>query len=193
MSHGDAPADPSPLARRRFLTTAAGAAAALLAGHRPGWTDAPAPSGAGERALAFVNTHTGESLSTVYWSDGAYRAEALARLNRLLRDHRTGGVTEVDRRLFDLLHALRADLGTRAPFHVISCYRSPKTNAGLRAAGRAVAEKSLHMEGKAMDVRLPGVRLEDLHRAAVARKGGGVGFYLGPQFVHVDVGRVRYW
>ena len=192
MSLGD-PADPSSFPRRRFLTTAAGAAAALLAGHRNGWTDAPAPSGARERALSFFNTHTGESVNAVYWCDGAYRPEELSKLYRVLRDHRTGGVRDIDCRLFDLLHTLRTDLGTSKPFHVISCYRSPKTNSGLRAAGRAVAEKSLHMEGKAMDVRIPGVPIEVLHRAAVARRAGGVGFYLGPQFVHVDVGRVRYW
>ena len=92
-----------------------------------------------------------------------------------------------------VLHALRRGLGTESPYHVISCYRSPKTNAKLRAAGRAVAENSLHMRGKAMDVRLPGVPLGDLHRAAVALKAGGVGYYSGPSFVHVDVGRVRYW
>lgn len=192
MPPGDGPTEPSN-ARRRFLSTAAGAAAALLAGHRTGWTDAPAPASAGERALSFFNTHTGENVTAVYWCDGAYRSEALAQLNRVLRDHRTGAVRDIDCRLFDLLHTLRADLGTRAPFHVISCYRSPRTNAGLRAAGRAVAEKSLHMEGKAMDVRIPGVRLDDLHQAAVARRAGGVGYYLGPSFVHVDVGRVRYW
>jgi uncharacterized protein YcbK (DUF882 family) len=99
----------------------------------------------------------------------------------------------VDRGLLDVLHALRLDLGTTAPFHVISCYRSSKTNAALRANGRAVAERSLHMLGKAADVRIPGVSLDDLHRAAVARKAGGVGYYSGPSFVHVDVGRVRYW
>jgi uncharacterized protein YcbK (DUF882 family) len=129
----------------------------------------------------------------VYWSDGAYVPEALAAINRVLRDHRTGEVITIDRHLLDVLHGLRADLGTAAPFHVISCYRSPKTNAALRAGGHAVAEKSLHLQGRAADVRLPGIALDDLHRAAVARKAGGVGYYSGPSFVHVDVGRVRYW
>jgi len=129
----------------------------------------------------------------MYWADGEYRPEGLAAINRVLRDHRTGGIKPIDCRLLDVLHLLRKDLGTTAPFHVISCYRSPNTNAGLRARGRAVAEKSLHMEGKAADVRLPGVPLDDLHRAAVARKAGGVGYYSGPSFVHVDVGRIRYW
>jgi uncharacterized protein YcbK (DUF882 family) len=175
--------------RRRFLSVAGLAGASLLLG-RSARADAPLPSA---RALAFVNTHTGEKVSATYWADGRYVPGALAAIDRVLRDHRTGDVIEVDRRLLEVLHALRRDLGTEAPYHVISCYRSPRTNAKLRAAGRAVAENSLHMLGKAMDVRVPGVALDDLHRAAVARKAGGVGYYAGPSFVHVDVGRIRYW
>ena len=182
---------PEPPGRRLFLSAAAGAAVSLLVG-RPSAADAPFTARR-ERALSFFNTHTGESVSAVYWADGVYREEALATFNRVLRDHRTGGLHAVDTRLLDLLHALRGDLGTRAPFHVISCYRSPATNATLRSHGHAVAEHSLHMEGKAMDVRLPGVALDALHEAAVARRAGGVGYYSGPSFVHVDVGRVRYW
>ena len=180
-----------PFGRRRFLTTAAGAAASLLVVGRAGWADAPAASG--RRSLSFLNTHTGESVSAVYWADGAYRAEGLAEIDRVLRDHRTGAVRAIDRRLLDVLHALRRDIGTSAPFHVISCYRSPQSNDALRRAGRAVAEHSLHMEGKAADIRVPGVALDDLHRAAVARRAGGVGYFSGPSFVHVDVGSVRYW
>jgi len=181
-----------PSSRRRFLAAAGTAAAALLL-PRPSAADAPYTAAARDRSLSFFNTHTGESLTAVYWADGAYREEGLAALSRVLRDHRTGGVHAIDPRLFDLLHALRADLGTRSPFHVISCYRSPATNASLRSQGRAVAEHSLHMEGKAMDIRVPGIKLDDLHERAVARKAGGVGYYSGPSFVHVDVGRVRYW
>ena len=182
-----------PFGRRQFLTTAAAVAASLLVRGRAGWADAPATITSGRRALSFLNTHTGESVSTVYWADGEYRADGLAAIDRVLRDHRTGAVRPIDRRLLDVLHALRRDIGTSAPFNVISCYRSPQSNAALRRAGRAVAEHSLHMEGKAADIRLPGVALDDLHRAAVGLKAGGVGYYSGPSFVHVDVGRVRYW
>jgi uncharacterized protein YcbK (DUF882 family) len=195
MSAHDSSLHP-PFGRRLFLATAAGAAASLLAG-RTASADAPAASpeimGRGARSLSLLNTHTGESVSAVYWADGEYRAEGLAAIDRVLRDHRTGLVRPIDRRLLDVLSALRQDVGTRAPFHVISCYRSPQSNAALRRAGRAVAEHSLHMEGKAADIRVPGVPLEELHRAAVARRAGGVGYYSGPSFVHVDVGRVRYW
>jgi uncharacterized protein YcbK (DUF882 family) len=175
--------------RRRFLSTIGLFGASFLFGRSALADLGPARP----RSLSFLNTHTGEKLTAVYWADGAYQADALAAINRVLRDHRTGLVKSIDRRLLDVLHALRLDLGTTAPFHVISCYRAPQSNALLRRLGRAVAEKSLHMEGKAADVRLPGVRLDDLHKAAVARKAGGVGYYSGPSFVHVDVGRVRYW
>jgi uncharacterized protein YcbK (DUF882 family) len=180
------PVSPS---RRQFLASAGLAGVSLLLG-RSASADV---ARTGPRSLSFLNTHTGEKVSAVYWAEGGYVAGALADIDRVLRDHRTGDVIAVDRHLLDVLHALRRDLGTSAPFHVISCYRSPKTNAALRARGRAVASKSLHMVGKAADIRVPGLALDDVHRAAVALKAGGVGYYSGPSFVHVDVGRIRYW
>jgi uncharacterized protein YcbK (DUF882 family) len=175
--------------RRQFLSAAGLAGASLLLG-RSAFADYMPPS---SRSLSFVNTHTGEKVAATYWADGRYVPDALAAMDRVLRDHRTGDVIEVNRHLLDVLYAIRRDLGTSAPFHVISCYRSPKTNAALRANGHAVAQKSMHMQGKAADVRIPGVALDDLHKAAVVRKAGGVGYYSGPSFVHVDVGPVRYW
>ena len=119
--------------------------------------------------------------------------QALADIDHILRDHRTGEVKAIDTRLLDLAHAVGESLRDHGPFHVISGYRSPKTNALLRAGGNGVAGKSLHLQGKALDIRLPGTDLPVLHRAAVDLKGGGVGYYPGPNFVHIDVGRVRYW
>ncbi|HVR71834.1 MAG TPA: DUF882 domain-containing protein [Vicinamibacteria bacterium] len=179
----------SPDADRRQFLSAAGLTGAWWLLGRTAFGDAERRP----RSLSFLNTHTAEKVTAVYWADGEYQPAALAAINRVLRDHRTGLVKDIDRRLLDVLHSLRLDLGTTAPFHVISCYRAPQSNALLRRRGRAVAEKSLHMEGKAADVRLPGVKLDDLHQVAVARKAGGVGYYPGPSFVHVDVGRVRYW
>jgi uncharacterized protein YcbK (DUF882 family) len=102
----------------------------------------------------------------------------------------------IDPALLDLLHELHGTLETDQPFHVISGYRAPETNAMLRERGGShtgVASKSLHMVGKAIDIRLPGVKLEHLRAAATSLRLGGVGFYPTSNFVHVDTGRVRYW
>ena len=146
------------------------------------------------RALAFKHTQTGERLNVAYWDRDGYQAEALADINHILRDHRTDDVAPIDLGLLDLLHALRATMESPAPFEVISGYRSAKTNAMLRKKGSGgVAKKSLHMQGLAIDVRLPGRRLTDLRAAAISLQSGGVGYYPKSDFIHVDVGRVRQW
>lgn len=146
-----------------------------------------------ERSLAFYNTHTGERLKTVYWIEGNYISESLGEIDHILRDHRTNEVLNIDTRLLDLLFALRNELDIKQPFHIISGYRSAPTNAFLHARSDGVAENSLHTVGKAIDIRTPGRALSVLHKAAIAVKGGGVGYYPKSDFVHVDVGRVRYW
>ena len=135
-------------------------------------------------------------MSIAYAVNGQYQPDALARLNHLLRDFRTNEKRPIDPKLFDLLHELSTTLGTDSPFHIISGFRSPVTNAMLRQRGGAhtgVATTSLHMVGKAMDIRLPDVKLKTLREAAASLKRGGVGYYPSSNFVHVDTGRVRYW
>ncbi len=145
------------------------------------------------RELGFVNLHTDEVLRVVYWADGRYQLDGLESIDRVLRDHRTGETFPIDVDLLDLLTALRGELGTREPFHVISGYRSLATNHMLAAQSDGVAWSSLHVEGKAIDIRVPGRRLRDVRRAALELAAGGVGYYPVDQFVHVDVGRVRLW
>jgi uncharacterized protein YcbK (DUF882 family) len=145
------------------------------------------------RSLSFFNTHTGERLETVYWCEGAYRPEALGAIDHILRDHRTEEVKKIDPGLLDVLHSIRTTIGSETPFHVISGYRSPATNAELRLHERGVAAGSLHMTGRAIDIRLPGTRLQDLRGTARALKAGGIGYYPASDFVHVDTGRVREW
>jgi len=147
----------------------------------------------GERRLALHNLHTGEDLEAVYWRNGSYREPALQAINRVLRDHRTGDVHPIDPELLDLITRLHHELDGDAPYHVISGYRSPATNARLRAASSGVAKRSLHMEGRAIDIRLPGCRLAHLRRTAIELRAGGVGYYPASDFVHVDTGRVRTW
>lgn len=175
-------------ARRDVIGFAAAAAATLLA--------APAialPRAPGKRALALHNLHTGESLDLVYWAEGQYLPDAAERIDYLLRDFRNDKVHAIDPALLDLLANLRDRLNTEAPFQVISGYRSPETNAMLHSKSEGVATNSLHLIGKAIDIRVPDRALADLHSTALAMKVGGVGFYPRSDFVHVDVGRVRWW
>lgn len=148
----------------------------------------------GARSLAFDHTHTGERIDIVYAMGEQFVPESLAMLNRFLRDHYSGEIGAIDPQLFALLYRLKQTLSCEAPFQVISGYRSPVTNARLRkTGGGGVATHSLHMDGKAIDIRLPGVPLADLRDAALSLRGGGVGFYPQEQFVHADTGRVRDW
>jgi uncharacterized protein YcbK (DUF882 family) len=146
-----------------------------------------------EKAVALYNTHTGESVNAVYWFRGQYLPEAMSAVDRVLRDHRTDEIKPIDPQLLDLLHAISGELECAHPFSVISAYRSPTTNAFLRFTSRRVAEHSLHMDGKAIDLRIPGWASHAVRRVAVELRMGGVGYYPRSDFVHVDVGPVRYW
>ena len=146
------------------------------------------------RDLALDHTHTGESIALIYAVDNTYLPEALNSLNHFLRDHYSGSIGNIDPQLFELLFRIRQTLGARQAFQVISGYRCPATNLALQnSRGGGVASRSLHLEGKAIDVRLPGIALIDLRDAALSLGGGGVGFYPREQFVHIDTGRVRQW
>jgi uncharacterized protein YcbK (DUF882 family) len=175
--------------RRRFLKRSAGlATVGLLPAARTAQANIP-----DARGLALVHTHTRESIDLVFAVRDAYVPDALATMNRFLRDHYSGDIGQIDPRLLDLLHQVHQLVGATQPFQVISGYRSPATNETLRVTrGGGVARQSLHTEGRAIDVRLPGVALGDLRDAAVSLRAGGVGFYAG-QFVHLDTGRVRRW
>jgi uncharacterized protein YcbK (DUF882 family) len=179
----------SPLGRRRLLGLGLGAAATGLLPASALASLPPAP----ERTLAFYNTHTNETLKATYWRGGSADRGALKDIDFILRDFRTGDVFPIDVKLLDLLADLHRRAGSRQPFQVISGYRSPKTNALLAAESNGVAKHSMHLEGKAIDIRLGDVDLRHLYDNAVAMKMGGVGIYPQSDFVHVDTGRVRYW
>jgi uncharacterized protein YcbK (DUF882 family) len=183
--------DQKPSSRRRFLSRSIFAAAAMTVA--PGAMAEAIRKTSRDRKLSFYNLHTGEKLTTCYWSQGLYVPESLTDINHILRDFRTNEIRTISPELMDLLFAMRGKLGTQDPFHVISGYRSPATNAILRQHSEGVAKNSLHMQGLAIDIRVPGRRLIELKRVATALRGGGVGYYPASDFVHVDVGRVRYW
>ena len=149
--------------------------------------------GRGPRLAHIHNLHTGDSLRAVYFENGRYLPDAMSELMKAMRDWRSGEEHLMDPRLFDVMHALRGRLGTNQPFQIISGYRSKATNEMMHERSAGVAKNSQHTEGKASDVRLQGVSLLNIRRAALDLGAGGVGFYPISNFVHVDVGPVRQW
>jgi uncharacterized protein YcbK (DUF882 family) len=181
------------LTRRHFLSAgitgiAAFAATTLIPDFALAATQLPAT-----RALAFRSLHTGEEVKAIYLRDNILQPEGVKTLNHVLRDWRSGEVWDMDPQLFDLLYALRRRVDSAQPFHLISGYRSPSTNANLAAKSNGVAKRSLHMQGRATDIALPDRDLKALHKTALALQAGGVGLYSKSGFIHVDTGRVRHW
>ncbi|MFZ0614402.1 MAG: DUF882 domain-containing protein [Desulfobacterales bacterium] len=146
-----------------------------------------------KKNLSFFNTHTGENLDVCYCRNGVYPSRALNRIRHLLRDHRTGDTKAIDPHVLDILYRLSRRLGTAGPFHIISGYRSPATNAALHRKNLKVASRSLHVRGMAIDFRLPDRHTATVHAAALDIQAGGVGYYPESDFVHVDCGPVRSW
>ncbi|HRD46487.1 MAG TPA: DUF882 domain-containing protein [Caulobacter sp.] len=157
------------------------------------------PPPPGPRHLKFRHLHTEKNLEVVYWDEGRYVWDALQAVNEHLSDFRSLEVHPIDVRVLDILFTLQALTGSKEPFRIISAFRSPATNEMLQDQSAAVngssqvARKSLHMEGKAIDMRLNDVSLTGLRDAALALQGGGVGYYPDSGFVHVDIGPVRTW
>ena len=175
------------IARRRFLCLATAGLGGLV---RP---VGAATAFVGQRTLSLYSLHTGEFARTTYWADGRYIDDGLSQIDWLLRDFRSGEAHAIDRRLLDLLVVLNDRLDSGEPFEVISGYRSPATNAMLVRTTGGVSATSLHVDGMAIDIRVSGRPLARVRDAAMALRGGGVGYYPASNFVHVDVGRIRSW
>jgi len=158
-------------------------------------SQAPAPylHNPAYKALSFEHTHTGDKLKLTYFERGNYIQEALQEINYLLRDFRTDDIHPIDTALLDQLFVLKQTLGVNKPFHIISGYRSPSTNAQLRRYSHGVAEHSFHTQGRAIDIRLEGVSSRTIRSAALALAQGGVGYYPRDNFVHLDTGEFRTW
>ena len=146
-----------------------------------------------QRTLSFVHTHTNEKLTITYAVNGQYQPASLDQINHLLRDFRNGEAHTIDPKLLDILFDLQMLTKHDGAFQIISAYRSPTTNAQLRSKSSGVAEHSMHMEGRAIDVRLDGFSTLKLRDLAMSLRRGGVGYYAASDFVHIDTGRVRYW
>lgn len=176
--------------KRRFLKQML--CAPLLAA-APGVVKAAAYGAYSHKSLDFVQPQTGERLAVTYFEHGRYLPGALREIDSLLRDFHTGDIHPMDPSLLDLLYDIKQLLGLRQPIEVVSGYRSPYTNAYLRNQSHGVAKHSLHIEGRAIDIRVDGVPTALLKRVAVAMQRGGVGYYPRTDFVHLDTGEVRAW
>lgn len=185
--------DPSAMMQRRFLLAALGAASLLPAGVAQAQPRMPPSAKEARRRLTLEHLHSGEAIDIVYHQNGRYVPSALYDLNRFLRDHRDGTVHPIDVDVLDYLHAVAAKLGTRAPIGIVCGYRSERSNELLRARSSGVARRSLHMDGMALDIRIPGQRVRKVAEAALSLQRGGVGIYTGSNFVHIDSGAVRTW
>lgn len=181
---------PGRFARRDFLRNTLRASCAAGMASVGGYSVAARPE---SRSISLYALHTLERIDSQYWVGGSYQPTELARINRVLRDHRTHDICAIDVRLLDLLHAIQQAFNCDVPFHVISGYRCAATNAMLRRSTARVASKSYHMLGRAVDFRIPGVASSDLRDVAVHLGVGGVGFYQKSDFVHLDTGPVRRW
>lgn len=174
--------------RRIFL------GAALAAATTPAFARSQRRSPDQPRVLSFHHLHTNERLTLPYRQGDHYQRRSLERLNHFFRDFRTGDITAIDPRLYDTLFDIKQALGhDDAVFEILSGYRSPKTNAMLMRTSRAVAQRSLHMTGKAIDVRLGDIPTRSIRDVAVRLSRGGVGYYSRSDFVHLDTGNVRQW
>lgn len=171
--------------RRHFLKNSAAISGLIIFSRHANAKQSPV------RSLALNNIHTGESLALDYWEKGSYVEESISQINYLLRDHRCDEVHAIDIDLIEQLHRLRKITGTSHAYDVISGYRSPATNEMLRKQSKGVARNSLHIKGKAIDIQIPGLSMEELQQAAMSMQAGGVGKYR--HFVHIDTGKVRYW
>lgn len=183
--HGD-----SAVSRRGFMKGVAGLSIGFWMSK---YLIDPAMASTGAARISFKNLHTNESFSGVYKVGDTYLPDAMARINDVLRDFRTGDVYPIDPKVIDLMRQIQLKMGRDGAFDIISGYRSPKTNAMLSQASTGVARKSLHMQGKAIDLRFPGYETAQIRRHAINLKAGGVGYYPKSNFVHIDTGRVRSW
>lgn len=178
------------ITRRTFLHTALAGALALSWGGRAFAKNELAEKG----SLSLFNAHTEERLVVTFRkADGTYDIDALNAINWIMRCRFTNQQTVMDVKAIEFLNLVDNRLGGGNEIYIISGFRSPSFNSLLSSNGRHVAKHSLHLDGKAIDIDIPGIDLHTVRRTAVALQRGGVGYYPGAGFVHIDSGKFRTW
>lgn len=80
---------------------------------------------------------TGESIDTIYWIEGKYIKEAMKEVTVFMRDWRNNKAMTIDSRTIDIMAAAHNLMDVNEPYMLLSGYRSPETNAMLRARSSA--------------------------------------------------------
>lgn len=178
------------ISRRAFLKRSALAAVGMFL--LPS-SDAIASLFSRERTLSFHNVHTDEELVLTVRPEEYYDQQLLDQFSYFLRDHYSDEIRIMDPALIDLLYAVSTFTRSEGTFKILSAYRSPETNSWLRRTHHGVAEHSMHIQGKAVDIRMSDVDIHTIRQVALALQQGGVGYYPRSGFVHLDTGKVRSW
>jgi uncharacterized protein YcbK (DUF882 family) len=146
--------------------------------HRKGGpTDTELAQIPGNGTLRLEALHLGEVLNVRPFDDAFHPvAEAIAPIDHALRCRVTGTEISIDHSLIGILVRLHSLYG-RA-IQLVSGHREPKT-LGTKPT-------SQHALGRAADIRIPGVSIEELERVALKFGARGVGLYPEKGFVHID-------
>lgn len=178
------------LSRRSFLVQASQIVAGLATLSVPELCEAKVEK---KRTLSLYHTRTQQELNLTYAVGKKYNPKALSQVNSFLRDYQTGQVHKIDPKLLDILWAIQQKMGSKGVYKVVSAYRSPQTNRQLQRTHDGVAGHSLHMLGRAIDIRFSGAKTSQIKQCALAMRTGGVGYYAESDFVHLDSGEFRTW
>ncbi|GAB3386949.1 YcbK family protein [Massilia agri] len=152
------------------------------------------------RTLSVVRPQSGERAKVLYWKDGEVIDSAYQELCHILRDVNGRETAPIDPKLFEVLwgtQAFIARYGMNQPLEILSGYRTEASNKRLVEEGVPAARKSLHMVGKAADIRIASLNEEVLGGLIRSFRQGGVGYYYrsGPKggWIHADTGLNRTW
>jgi uncharacterized protein YcbK (DUF882 family) len=187
----DGAAGPAMIGRRALLGIFA---AGIVAAAPTGGNAFGILRGAGDiRRIRMYSGRTGEHLDAIYWIEGTYIPEVMKEINHFMRDVRTGTSREIDPLVIDIMAASHQLMDISEPYTLLSGFRTKQTNALLRKSSRGVARNSMHIAGKAADLRLRSRSVSQMAKAAERCASGGVGRYARSNFVHMDSGPIRHW
>jgi uncharacterized protein YcbK (DUF882 family) len=153
------------------------------------------------RTIEVTRPASKERAKLLYWKDGEIIESAYQDLCHLMRDVNGGNETRnIDPKLFETLWGTQAFVqryGIDSPVEILSGYRTAASNNKLREDGVPAARQSLHITGRAADIRLANLNAEVLGGLVKSFRQGGVGFYYrsGPRggWIHADTGLQRTW